>query len=271
MAPATYAEINGARLFYEHDGIGPDVVLVHAGICDSRMWDAQWAAFTERHRVLRYDMRGFGHSEPVDDAFMHHRDLEALLAYLDIPSAALIGCSKGGGVCASLAVDRPDLVSALVMVCSGPPGFNPEPAPAEPPQWAELLKAYEDGDLERANELELQIWVDGRGRTPQQVDPAIREQVREMNAIVLLNEKRGLGSEEKQEPPALERLGVVDAPVLALLGEHDDPYFVLAADEMKRRLPGARSETIAGAAHLPNMEQPDVFNRLVLEFLATGL
>ncbi len=271
MAGSGYAEINGARLYYEHDGSGPDVVFVHAGICDSRMWEPQWAAFTERHRVLRYDLRGYGRSEPVDAAFMHHRDLEALLSYLNISSAALIGCSKGGGVCASLAVDRPELVSALVMVCSDPPGFDPDPAPAEPPQWEELVAAFKAGDLERSNELELQIWVDGRGRTPEQVDPALREQVREMNAIVLRNDKRGLGSEEQQQPPALERLDVVTAPVLALLGEYDDPYFVLAAAEMKRRIPGLQSRTIAGAAHLPNMEQPAQFNRLVLEFLATDL
>lgn len=267
--PATsgFAEINGARLYYEIDGLGPEVVLVHAGICDSRMWDAQWEAFSEHYRVLRYDMRGFGRSEPVDNAYTHHRDLEALLGFLNIPSAALVGCSKGGGVCASLAVDRPDLLWALAMVCSDPPGFEPEPAPAPPPRWDELVKAFEAGDLERAAELEVQIWVVGRARTPEQVDPRIRERVREMDLVALRNEKRGLGTEEQPEPPAFQRLAAIEAPVLALLGEYDDPFFVLAAEELKRRLPRTRSETIAGAAHLPNMERPDEFNRLVLEFL----
>jgi len=59
--------------------------------------------------------------------------------------------------------------------------------------------------------------------------------------------------------------------VLVLLGEHDDPSFVLAADELKRRVPGTRSELIAGTAHLPNMERPEEFNRLVLEFLTQSL
>ena len=54
------ASINGAPFYYELVGKGEPLVLVHAGIADSRMWDAQIEVFVQRYRVIRYDMRGFG-------------------------------------------------------------------------------------------------------------------------------------------------------------------------------------------------------------------
>ena len=60
-----FVDIDGAQLWHEISGSGPPLVLLHAGIADSRMWDDQMAPFSARHRVLRYDLRGYGQSPAV--------------------------------------------------------------------------------------------------------------------------------------------------------------------------------------------------------------
>ena len=73
-----FAEVGGARFYYEIAGEGPPLVLLHAGIADGRMWDEQFEVFAEHYQVLRYDRRGFGKTEMVAGAYSHHRDLHEL-------------------------------------------------------------------------------------------------------------------------------------------------------------------------------------------------
>jgi 3-oxoadipate enol-lactonase len=91
------ADVNGARMYYEVVGEGEPLVLVHAGIADSRMWEAQITAFADRYRVIRYDMRGFGRTQIVEGPFSHHEDLRSLLDFLGLDRANIVGCSMGGG------------------------------------------------------------------------------------------------------------------------------------------------------------------------------
>jgi 3-oxoadipate enol-lactonase len=269
QAPNTergFAEINGSRLFYEIAGSGDPLVLVHAGIADHRMWDDQVAAFAQHYRVIRYDMRGFGQSAPVDADFAHHHDLYQLLGTLGVDRAHLIGCSKGGRTAMDLALEHPDMVRSLVTVCSSPGGMQAEGDP--PPIMGELIAADEAGDLDRLNELEVRLWVDGSHRTPDKVNSAIRERVREMNRIALHNEGVSTGTEQSLEPPAIDRLEAITMPVLVVTGDLDVPPTQQAARIMGERIPNARTAVIENTAHLPNMERPDEFNRIVLEFLA---
>jgi pimeloyl-ACP methyl ester carboxylesterase len=111
------AEVNGTRLVYEVVGDGPPVVFVHGLALDRRMWDDQVAALAARHRVVRYDLRGFGESaDPrAGEEYTHAADLRALLAHLNISRAALVGLSLGGWVVLEFAVTYPEAVSALVL------------------------------------------------------------------------------------------------------------------------------------------------------------
>jgi pimeloyl-ACP methyl ester carboxylesterase len=260
-----FAEVDGTRLYYEVAGKGQPLVLVHAGIADLRMWDNQFNVLAQHFRVVRYDMRGFGQSEPVEGTFSHHQNLFDLLQFLSIERAFLIGCSMGGGVCIDFTLEHPQHAAALILVCSAPNGMPYEGEP--PPIWEELVAAHKAGDLDRVNELEVRIWVDGLYRTPQQVEPTVRERVRAMNSIVLRNEQVGKGREQPLAPPAIDRMDEIGVPTLAVVGDLDVPPTHQAATLMVQRIAGARQAVIAGTAHLPNMERPDEFNRIVLEFL----
>lgn len=263
-----YTDINSAHIYYETKGdASPSsevVVFLHAGIADRRMWDEQVDAFAQQHRVVRYDLRGFGLTEAPAMAYSHHEDLRALLDQLGIERTALVGCSNGGRVAMNFALAYPERVSALVMVCSSPSGFKFEGE--SPPLWDEIIKAFDDGDLEHTSELETRLWAVGLYRQPEQVDPKILDLVKDMN-LISLQKETAIGEEQPVTPLAVERLGDIHAPTLIVIGAVDSPVIHEAGKLMEQQIAGARKVVIADTAHLPSMERPDEFNRLVLDFL----
>lgn len=259
------AVVEGARLRYEVVGEGEPLVFVHAGIADMRMWDPQVGAFAERHRVIRYDMQGFGGSPAAVGAYSHHEDLRGLLDVLGVRRASFVGCSVGGKTVIDFALEHPRMVEALVLVGSPVGGFEFD---AEPPEeWESLVAADEARDLERVAELEVRIWVDGPFRGPDLVDPAVRDLVREMDVIALKNEASGSGDARPLDPAAAGRLGEIPAPTLVVVGDLDRPEILAAADLLVKEIPGAAKAVVRGTAHLPNMERPEEFNALVMGFL----
>jgi len=262
-----FAAVNGAEIYYETAGQGTPLVMIHAGVADSRQWNNEFAVFAGNYQVLRYDLRGYGKSEPVDGEFNHMGDLISLLDILDLHEPlVMMGCSMGGGLAMDFALTQPSRVKALIMVGSAPGGLQLE-VPS-PPKFAEVEKAFEAGDLDRVAELETQIWFDGMGRTPEQVDPTMRKLCYDMNRIALSHEVKGLGERlPNTQTPAFDRLTDLNIPVLAIVGAHDTPYILAAADYMLERIPSARKVIIEDAAHLPNMDQPREFQGIVQEFL----
>ncbi len=255
------------RIYSEVAGAGPAVVLVHEGICDSRMWDSQWKTFTREHRVLRCDLRGFGRSPLEAGRYSHARDLIGVIEQHDFERASLVGVSLGGRVVLETTLARPELVEALVLVAPGLPGhdWSAEMRAA----WDEEEAAFEAGDLDAAVEINLRTWVDGPRRSPEDVDPAVRRQVGEMqrHAFELQLPFEESAEEELLVPDMIERLGEITAPTLVVVGEEDVPDMHAIGDRLAAGIPGARRATIAGAAHVPSLERPDEFDELVLGFL----
>jgi pimeloyl-ACP methyl ester carboxylesterase len=263
---STIIDANGARLTVEVQGQGEPLVFIHAGVCDSRMWDAQIAHFAPAYRVVRYDMRGYGQSPPVDGEFSHHRDLMAVLDHLGIDSAHLVGCSMGGEAALELALLAPERTRSLVMVCSLPHGYEFTGGP--PPIWDEIVAAYNAGDDETVSRLDVELWLAGRGRTLDDIEPAIVEKALTMDRIALANERRGLGQRVHLDPPAIGRLEELAMPLLAITGAHDEPEIDSGWDKLMARVADGRKVPMEGVAHLPAMERPDEFNRILEDFLA---
>ena len=202
-------------LYAEVAGEGSTVVLIHAGICDSRMWDPQWEAFPAAHRTVRYDLRGFGRSPLPPQPFSHGRDLIELLEQLRIERAALVGASAGGQVALEVAVAHPQVVAALILADAALPGFAWSDQVRA--SWAEEDAALERGDLDAAVEANLRTWVDGPRRTSAAVDPAVPEAVRQMQrrAFELQLPVWEDAEEELLVSDLAQRLDAVRAPTLA--------------------------------------------------------
>jgi len=259
-------EINDPSIHCEIAGNGQPIVMIHAGVADSRQWNNEFHSFASRYQVIRYDMRGYGRSEPVDGDFSHLGDLTGLLERIDVDQPLiLVGCSMGGGLALDFALERPSKVKALIMVGSAPSGLEIDIE--EPAKFKLVEKAYNAGDLDLVAEIETQIWFDG-GRAPGTVNQEMRALAYEMNRIALSHESKHLGKQQADtEVPAIERLNELRIPVLALVGAEDIPYMHAAVDYMVEHITNIRTEVIENAAHLSNMDQPARFKDIVLDFL----
>jgi 3-oxoadipate enol-lactonase len=264
-----FVQTEGARLYAEVSGDGPAVVFLHPGLWDSRTWDPQFASFAERYRVLRYDARGYGRSTRPEPGvpYSHVRDLVAVLADVGIERAALVGCSTGGGIEIDFALEYPQRAAALVLVAPGLSGF--EGTPEEEAAWeawsaereTAIERAVEAGDLERAQDLRLQMWA------PLGTDDEAGRRIREIafdNMHELTMDESG---EEGIDPPAAGRLGEIDMPTLVLPADHDPPWHTRICDVLLAGIPNARLVQIPGTDHVINMRRPSEFNRVVLAFL----
>jgi pimeloyl-ACP methyl ester carboxylesterase len=265
MTQSGFADINGTKIYYEVAGEGHPFLMVHASIANSSMWDDQFDYFAQKYRVVRCDMRGSGQSPASAAEYQRHEDIRALLDYLHIDHAYLMGSSMGGGACMNFALEYPDRADALIMTGSAPNGFAyPDWSPS--PQDEGMEEALQKGDLETANEYAMQLFVDGKGRSQEQVDPALRKKVYDMNRIAMRNEPQ-MGRDVPLAVPAAKRLAELHIPVLIIMGDLDEEYIYRSSDFMASNIAGARKIVMHGTAHLPNMEFPKEFNAHVQAFL----
>jgi 3-oxoadipate enol-lactonase len=266
-----FVQHNHASIHYQTAGdpAHPAVVLIHAGIADLRMWDSIAAPLAERYFVLRYDTRGFGLTTTENVSYSNRDDLRALMDAVGIDRAAVIGCSRGGTIAMDFTLEHPSRVRKLVMVCSTPSGLELDgPFPPEQVALDEQMMALEEaGQYEELVALEVRMWVDGFGRSPDAVNPDVRQAVLMMNleSIPHLSEK---ATPTPLDPPAFGRLGEIACPVLITTGAHDESVPEMAAPILLKRIPNASYHQFAHSAHVPSMEEPDEFLRVVGAFLA---
>jgi 3-oxoadipate enol-lactonase len=258
-------QLNGARIHFRRSGAGFPVVFIHAGVADSRMWEPQATELGNHFDVITPDMRGFGESELPAQPWSPTADILALMDTLGLRQAPhLIGCSIGGRTVIDFALEHPDRVSKLVLVGAGMSGqpFDDE----NEHLYAEVAAADKAKDLVALNEAQMNLWLVGPGRTPAQVDKRLRDLFLDMNGRSLQNDFESAPM-QMLDPPAFGRLEEITAPTLVIVGDHDLPEIQKTADLLVSRIRGARKAVIHDAAHLPNLEHPEKFNRLVLDFL----
>ena len=257
--------VNGVEHGYDEAGDGPPLLLIHAGIADRRMWDDVMEAFSSRHRVIRYDMQGYGVTPLPDGPFAYTADAAALLEALDAVPASVVGVSMGAGVAMDLALAHPEVVDRLVLVAAGLGGWDWDET-MEAADAAEL-EALDRGDFDGASWHNVEFWVDGPHRTADDVDVELREKVFAMQRQAFSWENpNAVGSWLVSDRHL--RLGEIAAPTLIVTGELDQPDFAGIAVVLEDQIPDARWESIAGVTHLPPMEAPAGFAELVLDFLA---
>lgn len=263
-----FFEVEDGTLYYEQTGDGFPLVLSHAAFLDSRMFDGLVELLVPHYRVIRYDMRGYGQSSPVKGPMCRRKDLAALLEHLGVTQAHLLGCSNGGEISLDLALEKPQLAASLTLVGSTPSGFKMEGAP--PQKILEMMAAMQSGNLERASELQIQIWLDSDFRRPNQVEPGLRLKALEMNRIPI--QQNTFFTADVQpltplDPPAVNRLEEVTCPVMITAGSLDHAEVVRAAAEMTARIPNARQIIFTDCGHVPSYEKPELFAEKLLGFL----
>jgi 3-oxoadipate enol-lactonase len=262
--------VDGGRLYYEAEGSGHPLLMVHGGLGSLRMWDGQVPAFAEHYRVIRYDTRGFGRTETDDVEFRDVEDTRAVLDQLDVSSAAVVGTSRGGLIGLDFILEHSERVDAFVSVASGVGGFDANLPEDEKPPFDEMNRLWDEQDWEALAELETRVWVDGWGQPETRVDAQVRKTVKGWILETYRAEKVE-GRPQSTTPPAAERLDEVRVPVLVMVGLADEAQTVAGGLHLAESVAGAKLVEFPGVAHMIHLEEPERVNRLVLEFLGEAL
>ncbi|MGX7825448.1 alpha/beta fold hydrolase [Actinokineospora sp. 24-640] len=247
-------------LTYDDVGSGPAVLLVHGHPFDRSMWAPQLVALPALgYRAIAPDLRGYGES-PVTPGTVpfsqHTQDLIEVLDYLDVERFVLCGLSMGGQLAMELHRAHPERVLGLVLADTTPHAETPESRQNR----LALAEQYDrEGMRGYADDV---VWRMVSPNNPE-VGAVVLEMMSGAPAAGAAAAQRG----RADRPDYLPSLRAATVPGLVLVGAEDDFTPVPTAREMADALPDGRLVIVDGAAHLPNLERPDVVNAALAEFL----
>ena len=257
-----FAKVSNAKIYYEIAGEGQPLILIHGGNMDRRMWDQQFVTFAKTYKVIRYDVRGFGKSDRQVKAFAHYQDLYDLMKFLRIRKANVVGLSMGGGIAADFAISHPEMVENLILVCPGINGFT---ISSDGGAYSiATIEAARDEGYAKATEM----WLRSPYMAPAMEHPELRARLRQLSLDNAHNWLANFVWSRDLKPSTRERLSEIKARTLFIVGDRDVPNMLKLVDEAAAKISGARKVVIKGVGHLPNMERPAEFDKIVLDFLA---
>ncbi|MBM7167824.1 alpha/beta fold hydrolase [Streptomyces sp. G44] len=234
-------------------GDGLPLVLLHPGVGDSRIWDPVLPRLTERHRVIRYDARGYGRSPAPTAPYSLADDLVAVLDHFGAARAVLAGSSMGGATAISLALRDPARVAGLALVV---PGVTGAEELVSRKFTAEVGRLAEAGDIDGIVALVLRTSAAAASGD----DPEAEAHIRAVIPAWFANHPHLV-----PDPPAFDRLGELDVPCVLVLGERDQPEVVRTNEIMADRIPGCRLVRLAHSDHFPTLREPAAVADAVLE------
>ena len=253
--------VNDIDVRYKVEGSGPWVTLSHSLTTDLTMWDGLAAALKGSYTVLRYDTRGHGGSSAPGGAYSFGQlvaDVTGMLDALKVERTHFVGLSMGGMIGQHLALAAPQCLNRLV-IASSTSRIPPEAAA----MWDQrITQARAEGTGAMA-EATLGRWFTSSFRA---AHPEIMARITALIAATPVAGYVGCG-EAIRRLDITDRLPAIRTPTLVVVGA-DDPGTPPAASEViAAAIPGARLDVIPSASHLSCIEQPEIFNRLVTDFL----
>jgi pimeloyl-ACP methyl ester carboxylesterase len=245
-------------------------VLLHGLGANTSIWDETFSGLSKQHRVIRYDMRGYGRSDRYTaDPYTHEGDLRALLQSLGINRAHIMGQSFGALQGLNYALAYPDATESLIMVGLGSlPGAEGLPPPPEAlgKAYAAMGAALATGNLEAAGRAALGL----PGFDIVREDEELSKRLVDM---FVFHWEHHLGQTDPDpllppKAPHAQRLAEIRVPVLNILGELDTETRHVEAIQIQTGIPHTLQVDVAGCDHLLFWEAPEIFNAIVGHFLA---
>lgn len=266
-----FAESNGVRLYVESTGRGVPIVFVHEFAGDFRNWEDQVRFFGRRYRCITYNARGYPPSDVPTDVASYSQehaveDIAAVIRHFGVGRAHIVGLSMGGYAAVNFGIAHPDMARSLVVAGAG---HGSDPARREQflrdsTELADRLVSLgmEEGIVHYANSPIRRRY---REKDPRGFD-AFNRQFAEHSALGSSLTTRGYQLRRPTIYDLREKLGTMQVPTLIITGDDDEPCLEPALF-MKRTIPGARLWVVPRTTHAINLEEPEAFNRVVLDFL----
>lgn len=250
---------DGCRLHVVDQGPqgGQVVVFANSLGTDLRLWDGVLAHMPDHLRILRYDMRGHGQSDVPDGPYSMGRlvsDAEAILDHLGLRGVTFVGLGIGGMVAQGLAAKRLDLVARLVL-------SNTAAKIGTPQMWTDRIAAVRAGGMEQIADAVMDRWFDPRGRASP--DLALwRARFCAVSPEGYVGCCAAISGTDLYTPTSGLRL-----PTLMIAGARDGATPPDLVSETGDLIPGSRFALIRHAGHLPSIDAPEDYARIVMGFL----
>lgn len=245
-------------IFYEWAGSGQTIILIHDGLLHRELWDDQFSTFSNKFKVIRYDRRGYGVSSDATGSYTHFDDLKSLYKHLDIEHAVLVACSSGGALAIDFALDFPQKVDCLVLVGAVVGGFSYTNHMQK--RGGHLPDSFDDEYEEAVYYImddPYEIYIKNTAAKEKALDLFKKYPLRENKRQAYV----------RPEIPAYRRLNEITIPALIMVGEFDIPDVHAHAGAINAGLLNSKRLIIPQSGHLIPMEQAEMFNEFVLEFL----
>jgi 3-oxoadipate enol-lactonase len=239
----------------------PVVVLSHSLCTTLSMWDDQMAILETDFRVLRYDTRGHGASEAPMGAYTLEQmgdDVIGILNSLGIEKVTWVGLSMGGMIGQSVALNYPERIEKMILSSTAAlMGQQLQPV------WQDRISRAQNLGMSSLVEETLERWFSPGylEANPPPVD-RIRQQILATPVTGFVG-----CSEAIRHLDYLENLSQIDKPTLIIVGEDDPGTPVAFSEAIHERIAGSKLQIIPAVRHLCNIEKPDIFNKVVLEYL----
>ena len=264
---ARFLAVDGGNLYYEVEGAGEALVLIHGWLGNLRMWDFQAQALAGGYRVVRCDMRGFGRSTTEHVEFAYWADVAALLDHLGVDRAHLVGQSFGGTIALDLALARPACVATLTSVAGGISGYRPDlDLKQDNVPWGDLDRLWDEKKWVELAELETRVWVDGWGQPTTRVAQELRDRIKG-DVLSTYQAENEEGLPQPLEPRAADRLGELTVPVLVMIGTLDEARSRATAAHLVASVSESRSAEVDGVAHMIPLEAPERVTETLRDFI----
>ncbi len=256
---------NSTQINYDVSGKkdGPVVVLSHSLACSLIMWNPQMDVLNPHFRVIRYDMRGHGESDVPPGLYTMEQladDVIGLMDALNIDRLHFVGLSVGGMIGQALALNYPKRLESLAL-CDTASVVPPEAQPI----WDERIKQTRAKGMESQVNETMKRWFNPVFLKQK---PPMVEIIRKQILATPVDGYLGC-AEAIRRLNYLDRLGEIKLPTLIMVGEDDPGTPVSASKVIHGRIPGSKLVIIPSARHLCNIEQAEVFNAALLDFLKT--
>jgi 3-oxoadipate enol-lactonase len=257
--PGSFLNVENGEIYYQECGSGPQaVVLLHDGLTDSAIFDSVWPTFCKTFHTVRYDRRGMGRSPASTTWYTETEDLATLLRHLNIPSAVLVGSSHGGELSIDFALQYPRSVQQLVLVGAVVSGMPYSDHFLN--RGMENSKPFEKNDQAGG----IANWAHDK----YVLGPG-HEAARKKLLQLLTAHPQDLTHNDYARPvrAALPRLREINVPALIITGDADIPDVHAHAGAIEAGIRGSRRILLNDAGHLPYLELPDEFTKIVISFI----
>lgn len=253
------AEVRGTHLYYEVFGHGAPLVFLHAGLADSRMWDSQVGYFSRNYTVVRLDTRGYGKSDAPAGPYSPAQDVFALLQFLKLDRACIIGLSMGGTEAIDVVAAHPEVATCLVIVAASPAWL----------QYSEAMGKRGGAIAAAAREKGASSLVEGWLNDPMLVVARTQPRVERQMRMFLEHNTPGILALPFVRSPNIPvpKFSDFKVPTLVMVGDRDVPEIVQRAHLISREIPDAKEVVIKDADHMVNLEKPREFNQALASFL----